>query len=75
MLDRYDYEIEDVLIPGEKNELLELKELRSKLQYIKDYIEANCVYDEHLMGYCFGLSTSQVRTLMYILKEDKRSEE
>lgn len=52
----------------------EIKELRKKLEYVKDFIEKKCVYDEHLQGYCFDLSKSDVRTLMYNLKEEKRSD-
>lgn len=52
----------------------ELKELKEKLQYIKDFIEKKCVYDEHLQGYCFDLKKGDVRTLMYKLEEDKGSE-
>ena len=57
------------------DELEELKLLRSKLQFIKDFIEEKCVYDKHLMGYTFDLKAGDIRTLMYELKEDKRSEE
>lgn len=32
MLDRYDYEIEDVILPDEKNELLELKKELEKFK-------------------------------------------
>lgn len=47
----------------------ELKETKQKLEYVKEYINKNCVYDEHLQGYCFNLSKGKVRTLMYKLKE------
>lgn len=47
----------------------ELKETKQKLEYVKEYINKNCVYDEHLQGYCFDLSKGKVRTLMYKLKE------
>lgn len=52
----------------------EIKELRKKLDYVKEFIEKKCVYDEHLQGYCFDLSKGDVRTLMYNLKEEKRSD-
>ena len=60
MLDRYDYELEDVII-DEKNELLELKKQK---QEALDFIEKKCVYDEHLQGYCMGLTPGEVRTLV-----------
>lgn len=72
MLDRYDYELEDVVY-DETNELLKLKkeleEYKNKLNYIKNFIEKECVYDEHLQGYIFDLSKSKVRTLMYNIKD------
>lgn len=54
-----------------KEELLKYKEI---LEYIKQYIEQNCIYDEHLQGYCFDLTKSQVRTLMYTIKEKEKDE-
>lgn len=36
------------------------------------YIEEECVYDKHLQGYCFGLKSGQVRTL--VLKLGGRNE-
>ena len=47
------------------NKKEELELLRLKLDYIKEFIERKCVYDEHLQGYCFDLKKSDVRTLMY----------
>lgn len=51
---------------------LEIQELRRKVnkleeekKFIIDYIEKECVYDEHLQGYCFDLKKGKVRTLMY----------
>ena len=52
----------------------EIKELKRKLEYVKEFIEKKCVYDEHLQGYCFDLNKNDVRTLMYNLKEEKRSD-
>lgn len=49
-----------------KEELLKYKEI---LEYIKQYIEQNCIYDEHLQGYCFDLTKGKVRTLMYSISE------
>ena len=49
-----------------KEELLKYKAI---LEFIKQYIEQNCIYDEHLKGYCFDLTKSQVRTLMYVINE------
>ena len=60
MLDRYDYELEDVII-DEKNELLELKKQK---QEALDFIEKKCVYDKHSQGYCMGLTPGEVRTLV-----------
>lgn len=53
----------------------ELQELRNKLEQIKAVIEKECVYDEHLQGYCFDLPRSKVRSLMLMLKETKGSED
>lgn len=47
----------------------EIEKLKKERQFIIDYIEKNCVYDEHLMGYCFGLTSGEVRTLMYELNK------
>lgn len=67
MLDRYDYEIEDVII-DEKNELLELKkELELYKQRQKDtlqFIEETCQYDSHLMGYVRGIERKDTSTLV-----------
>lgn len=49
----------------EKEELLKLK---AQLEYIKKYIEENCMYDDHLQGYLFGLTAGHIRTLMYNVK-------
>ena len=44
--------------------------LKKKVEYTKEFIEENCVYDEHLQGYCFDLKAGKVRTLMYKLKKE-----
>ena len=50
----------------------ELKEAKKKLNYINKFINKECVYDEHLQGYCFDLSKGKVRTLMYELNKDQK---
>ena len=55
-----------------KEELLKYKEI---LEFIKQYIEQNCIYDEHLQGYCFDLTKGKVRTLMYTIKEKENKNE
>ena len=47
----------------------ELKQTKKKLNYIKQFIEKECIYDEHLQGYIFDLPKGKVRTLMYKIKE------
>ena len=47
----------------------DLHETKKKLEYVKKFIDANCIYDEHLDGYCLDLPASKVRTLMYKIKE------
>lgn len=49
-----------------------LKEAKNKLNYINDFIEKECVYDEHLQGYIFDLSKGKVRTLMYELNKEQK---
>lgn len=52
-----------------------LKIAEKKLEYVRNFVEVNCVYDEHLMGYCLDLPKGKVRTMMYNLnKEDKYEE-
>ena len=41
-----------------------VKQLKKEKQYIINYIENECIYDEHLKSYCFDLSRGKVRTLM-----------
>lgn len=42
----------------------EIKKLKQERQFIINFIEKECVYDEHMQNYCFDLSKSKVRTLM-----------
>lgn len=51
-----------------------LREAEKKLKYINDFIETNCVYDEHLQGYCMDLPKGKVRTMMYNLKKEDKYE-
>lgn len=46
-----------------------IKELEEQRKKALEYIEKKCVYDEHLQGYCMGLSAGEVRTLALILKK------
>lgn len=48
-----------------------IQDLKRQLEFIKEYIEEKCVYDEHLQGYCFDLKAGDVRTLMLKLKGKK----
>lgn len=43
----------------------EIDKLKKERQEIIDFINKECVYDEHLQGYCFDLKKGKVRTLMY----------
>ena len=53
----------------------EIQEIKDKLEFVKQFIEKECVYDKHLQGYCFDLPKRKVRTLMFKLEEKKGSEE
>lgn len=53
----------------------EIDKLKKERQEIIDFIEKECVYDEHLMGYCFDLKKGKVRTLMYKIKGQLDKEE
>lgn len=68
MLDRYDYEIEDVMLPEEKDELVKLKEelklLKQRQKDTLQFIEENCQYDSHLMGYNRGIERKDTSTLV-----------
>lgn len=50
-----------------------IKQLEKERQEIIDFIEEKCVYDKHLMGYCFDLSRGNVRTLMLKLKKEEEN--
>lgn len=52
-----------------------IDELKKERQEIIDFIEQKCVYDEHLIGYCFDLKKGDVRRLMFKLKGDKKDNE
>jgi hypothetical protein len=68
MLDRYDYEIEDVMLPEEKDELVKLKEelklLKQRQNDTLDFIEQTCQYDKRLLGYERGIERSETSTLV-----------
>lgn len=50
---------------------MKIKKLEEEKQFIIDYINKECVYDEHLQGYCFNLSKGKVRTLMFKINPKK----
>jgi hypothetical protein len=43
---------------------MKIKKLEEEKQFIINYIEQNCVYDNHLQGYCMGLTPGEVKTLV-----------
>lgn len=45
-----------------------IKQLEEERKWLIEFIEQKCIYDDHLQGYCFDLKKSDVRTLMYKLK-------
>ena len=58
---------------------LEIQKLKQEIKLLKKqkenalkYINKRCVYDEHLQGYCMGLNTGEVRTLVYKLTKDQK---
>lgn len=60
---------------------LEIQELRRKVKQLENQkqnliecIEKKCVWDDHLQGYCFDLKKSDVRTLMFKMKEGSKNE-
>ena len=57
-------DIKDMQIKMLENEI---KELKKQKQEALDFINQECVYDKHLMGFAFGLKSGQVRTLVYKL--------
>ena len=48
----------------------EIKLLKKQKENTLKYINKKCVYDEHLQGYCMGLNTGEVRTLVYKLTKE-----
>jgi len=54
-------DIKDMQIKMLENEIKELKEQK---QEVLDYISQECTYDRHLCGFCMGLNTGQVKTLV-----------
>ena len=43
---------------------IKIMQLEMEKKEALKYIEEECVYDKHLQGYCFGLKSGQVRTLV-----------
>jgi hypothetical protein len=43
---------------------LKIAELEKQKKEVLDYIEKTCIYDKHLCGFCRGLNTGQVKTLV-----------
>lgn len=58
----------DLLIQDLKREVKTLK--KQKEETLK-YINSRCVYDEHLLNYCMGLSSGEIRTLVYKLTKEE----
>lgn len=46
---------------------LKIAELEKQKKEVLDYISQECTYDKHLCGFCRGLNTGQVKTLVYKL--------
>lgn len=44
--------------------LKEIQELKKQKKESLEFIEKKCVYDEHLQGYCMGLTPGEVKTLV-----------
>ena len=44
-----------------------VKKLEEEKQFIIDYINKECVYDEHLQGYTFGIERKDTSILVYKL--------
>lgn len=44
--------------------LQKLNNLEKQKKEALEFIEKKCVYDEHLQGYCMGLTPSEVKTLV-----------
>ena len=58
----------DMLIQDLKRKV---KILEKQKEDTLKYINARCVYDEHLQGYCMGLSSGEIRTLVYKLTKEE----
>ena len=50
---------------------LKIKKLEKQKESALKYINARCVYDEHIQGYCLGLSTGEVKTLVHRLTKEE----
>ena len=46
---------------------IKIMQLEMEKKEALEYIEKTCTYDKHLMGYCRGLKTGEVKTLVYKL--------
>ena len=56
---------ENMKLIVENHDLKErVEELSHALDEARKFIEKYCVYDEHLQGYCMGLSTGEVKKLV-----------
>lgn len=56
---------ENISLIKENHDLKErVEELSHALGEAREFIEKYCVYDEHLQGYCMGLSTGEVKKLV-----------
>jgi hypothetical protein len=44
--------------------LKELQELKKQKQEALEFIEKRCTYDDHLQGYCMGLTPGEVKILV-----------
>jgi hypothetical protein len=44
--------------------LKELQELKKQKQEALEFIEKRCTYDDHLQGYCTGLTPGEVKILV-----------
>ena len=65
MSKQYENELEASLYYANK----EMERLKKERQEIIDFIEQKCVYDKHLMGYCFDLKKGDVRRLIHKMTE------
>jgi len=42
----------------------EIKKLKQERQEALEFIEKRCTFDNHLQGFCMGLSAGEVKTLV-----------